>query len=70
MTLVNRRVTISGEIFSMSSTHRNLSTSLSCPAMDTIRNASSMSPVTVTLLVLKLGMMSSMFCVSVGPVCR
>ena len=40
------------------------------PAMDTIRNAFSMSPVSATLLVLKLGMMSSMFCVSVGPVCR
>ena len=38
--------------------------------MDTMGNAFSMSPVSATLLVLNLKMMSSMFCVSVGPVCR
>ena len=67
-TRVNLSTMISGFVFSMSSIHKNLSTSLSSSAMLTIGNAFSTSPVSAILLARNLRRMSKMFSARGGPV--
>ena len=68
--LVNISTKISGNFFSMSSTHRNLTTSLPSFVIPTMSKAVSKSPVSATLLVQNFKNMSKMFSVRCGPVDR
>ena len=69
-TLLNLSVVTSGTFLNGSFTQRNRNASLSSLAMDIIKNAFSMSPVSVTACTRNHNMMSNMYCPKGGPMYR